>query len=431
MNKNCSNCGAGVTSAPEYNTASACGNPPTQLRTVTIPKNKGGDGKNDPYAPQLGAWQNTVVVYQKTGSVYLYDVNGVYTNLTGTDYASEILAMQDDITNLQAETSNLNQSIATEVLQRREADSNLQSNINAVSQALATEATNRADADTSLSQQITAIQTQVNQIGSETDEMTKALAADVAALQTNINAEVNARTEADTELQTNINANANAIAALQTAVGGENSGLTKSVLYTLGASTDVSTVTLSTTSGALNNPDPTVTDIALPVASATQAGVLNAATYAAFQNNSDDIDSILNGAVALSDLPATPTQDELTEAWKTATSKEDLINRASIYDSTNNKIWYYYTNTGQWAGISSSESTVTITTATNTSLGLVMGSTADGQITVEGNGTMSLNGWDEHVAAVANNTTQIAALNATIGTIQSVLTRLNTGTGAA
>lgn len=54
--------------------SSSCG-----LCTVTIPANKGTDAAGQPYAPQLGAWTNTIVRYAATGAVYIYDSNGIYT----------------------------------------------------------------------------------------------------------------------------------------------------------------------------------------------------------------------------------------------------------------------------------------------------------------------------------------------------------------
>lgn len=427
--KDCNLCGAGVVSAPAYNMASSCDTPPTQLETVTIPKNKGGDGPNDPYAPTLGAWRNTIVVYQKTKSVYLYDVNGVYTNLTGTDYASQILTMQEAITNLQTSTDTLQSDLETETTARKNTDDNLQGQIANLVTGLANETSAREATDTSLSQQVTAMATQVNEIGTQVNSQGADLQTAISNLNQSIQEETNARTATDTTIQNQVTTNTDAITALQSAVGGPDSGLVRDVFYSLTANAGSSTVDLIATTGPLNNPDTTETTIPLPVASESIAGVMNAETYIAFQSNSENVDAILNGAVALDNIPATPTQEQLTTAWSEATGKTALINRASIYDSANKKVWYYYTNTGQWVSVTSGDAPVSIATATNTSLGVTMGSTEEGQIAIEANGRMSVNGWDTQVAQIANNTTQIAALQTTIGTIQSVLTQLDSGTG--
>lgn len=280
---NC-NCTPGVTTAPNYNTASSCVTPPTQLRTVTIPKAQGGDGEHDPYAPQLGAYQNTIVIYKKTGSVYIYDVNGVYTNLTGTDYASEILSIQEELeqmgTTLQTTAANLDK----EVQDRIAADTELTNQLQALSTALATETTNREGADSNLQDQITAAQTQLNQIGTKVDAQGESLTADVTALQTNINQLANKEAEDVADLQANINQNASDIAALQAGAGGESAAFAKELVLDIAAAEPTANaVTLTATMGNLGTDQTTETDINLPTVSATQAGVLTADDYAAIQ----------------------------------------------------------------------------------------------------------------------------------------------------
>lgn len=155
----------------------------------------------------------------------------------------------------------------------------------------------------------------------------------------------------------------------------------------------------------------TTNNIPLPVASSTQAGVMNSATFDAVTANTTNINAILNGAVAITGLSASPTQSELTTAWQTATGLTTLINRASVYDVTNDKVWTYYTNDTTWHATSSS-SQVTVSQFTNSSLGTIMGSTTDGQIFAESNGTGSVNGWDTLTGAVATNTSKLSGIAA-------------------
>lgn len=220
--KNCSLCGAGVTAAPNYNKATDCGTTPTQLRTVTIPANKGGDGPTDPYAPVLGAWQNTIVYYAKNKAVYLYDVNGVYTNLTGTDWGTQIAALASQLQTLQetqaGDLEALNQSITS--LQQSVQSNNTA--ITATNTALTTESNTRAATDTSLSQQIISLQTQLNQLGD--------LEGDVSNFSQALTAETANRTEADTNLQNQVTANTTAIESLEAGSG-------VNIVQTLGDST--------------------------------------------------------------------------------------------------------------------------------------------------------------------------------------------------
>lgn len=205
------------------------------------------------------------------------------------------------------------------------------------------------------------------------------------------------------ELEQNIDTNASDILVL-------DEQLSKEVQLDTNVSSTASTVTLTKSRGSINATGQTDTDIALPVASETQAGVMNAATYKTVQDNTELIQSILQGAVSIIGLPENPTQEELTTAWKSATSETELINRASIFDSTNNKIWYYYANVQKWQATKSDGGSVTIEQATNTSLGIVKGSTEVGQISVETDGSMSVNGFDELSTKVNNTDTRTSNL---------------------
>lgn len=279
--KNCSKCHPGVVAAPAYNKASACEQPPTQLETVKIPKNKGGDGPNDLYAPKLGAWQNTVVQYEKTGSVYLYDANGVFTNLTGTDYAAQILALQDSMAAQGDLLQELDTDLAAEKKARIEADGATSEYLTHLSTQLNTETQTRKEADDGLASQIAGFNAQLNDIGTQVDENAADIKADVAALQTNINQLANKEAEDVADLQTNINANTTAIANLQGLVSPE--GLGKELVLDVTTDASVAAVNLNITKGTLGTTDTTESTLALPVASATQAGVLSAADFAIFQ----------------------------------------------------------------------------------------------------------------------------------------------------
>lgn len=289
---NC-NCTPGVTVAPNYNTASSCVTPPTQLRTVTIPATQGGDGEHDPYAPQLGAYQNTIVIYKKTGSVYLYDVNGVYTNLTGTDYAATILELQEQVEAQGQQLTSLSAELSQEISTRTNADAELNAKFASLNNALAAETQNRTEADSQLQQQITAAQTQLNEFGTKLDGQAEDIATDVANLQANINQLANKEAEDVADLQTNINKNAADIAALQAGVGGDTEAFGKELVLSLGvADSSANAVTLTATMGNLGTDQTTETDINLPVASATQAGILTADGWAELAESGSSVEVV-------------------------------------------------------------------------------------------------------------------------------------------
>lgn len=213
----------------------------------------------------------------------------------------------------------------------------------------------------------------------------------IAELQTDLANETLNRNEADEGLQaqidtniTEIGQNTNRIVDLEEAT----------VLEDITVSGDDSTVTLTKAKKHLNSINPTEVAMPLPVASEEAAGVMNPATFKAVQENAENIDSILGGAVLIEGLPADITQDSLTQTWKDATGKTELINRASIFDTDNNRVWYYYENAHEWKPISTDGTEVTVSIATNDTPGIVKGSTEDGQVAVEADGSMSLNGYD-------------------------------------
>lgn len=174
------------------------------------------------------------------------------------------------------------------------------------------------------------------------------------------------------------------------------------------ANTSTTTVQLDGAKRNLYSGAETTKAIVMPVASTTQAGVMNASTYDAVTNNTNNLNAIMSGAVAITGIAASPSQADLTTTWQTETGLTTLINRASIYDVDNNKVWTYYTNDTTWHAASNT-SQVTINTFTNSSEGTIKGSTNVGQIFAENDGTGSVNGWDALNATVVGKQDAISA----------------------
>lgn len=67
----------------------------TKLRTFKLPVDMGTDEEGQPYAPKLGAYHNAIVIYESTGSVYLYDDEGIFTkvnsNVDGIQVSPQIV----------------------------------------------------------------------------------------------------------------------------------------------------------------------------------------------------------------------------------------------------------------------------------------------------------------------------------------------------
>lgn len=91
-----------------------------------------------------------------------------------------------------------------------------------------------------------------------------------------------------------------------------------------------------------------------------------------------------------------PTAEEIDAFARVYGNEEPYSGVAIVVDKTYH-IWHYYENDDiGWKD----DGADTVTQATNTTLGIVLGSTDDGKITIETDGTMSVVGWDTLVAKV-------------------------------
>ena len=183
----------------------------------------------------------------------------------------------------------------------------------------------------------------------------------------------------------------------------------ETVITSVEAISSPSTVEISTDNINLLTKETHTTTSAIPVASASQSGIMNSATFKAVQDNAALLEALSNGAVAIAGLPASPSQAQLSEAWETETGIDEPINRAMIFDSTNDKVWTYYTNDSTWHA-SNNTAQVTINKFTNTSEGVIKGSLDEGQVYAENDGTGSVNGWDALKAQADNATAKLATV---------------------
>ena len=238
------------------------------------------------------------------------------------------------------------------------------------------------------------------------------------ALQTNIDNEALARGGADTALDNRLTAVEGTVAtAIQPA------DINKTVTTDIALNPTVSTSSVQLNESKVNLMSGTTTSetIALPVASTTQAGIMNSSTFDAITANTNNLNAIMNGAVAITGLSANPSQSDITTAWLAQTNLPALINRASVYDVDNDKVWTYYSNDATWHAASNT-SQVTVSTFTNSSEGTILGSTNAGQIFAESDGTGSVNGWDTLTGNVSTNTNNIGSLQTAVAGKQDALT---------
>lgn len=419
----------------------------TLFHKVVIPLSM-GDEESVPAA--IGKYRNVLLVYEANNHAYLYSSDGIPTLLT-SDVAKE----------LEERVDTLSQDLSKEVLDRKDADDLLQQAINTKANTadLASVATSGSYADLSNKPTIgdgtLTIQKNSTSVGTFTANATANSTIDITVPTktsdlTNDGADnTSTYVEADelsTVATTGAYSDLTGTPTIDTTLSTSSSNavtnaaisgaLDEVVMTDFGVNANPSTTTVQL-DGAKKNlySDATTTkNVALPVASTTQAGVMNSATFDAVTDNTNNLNAIMNGAVAVTGLSASPSQSDLTTAWQTETGLTTLINRASIYDVTNDKVWTYYTNDTTWHAASNTTQ-VTVNTFTNSSEGTIKGSTNTGQIFAENDGTGSVNGWDSLSSAVSDNSSNITALQGAVAAIPTVnnatLTIQNNGTNVA
>lgn len=343
--------------------------PAVGITIVIIPAQLGdSDGL---YAPKIGDYKNTLVKYEADTKVFLYDKDGNWT-LVGTSVVPGV----DLDTELNLGSTN---GVQNKVITKAINDTN--DRIDVTGGDIVLEAEARENADGILQ-------------GHIDDEETARKDAD-NTLQGHIDDEVSARTGADLTLQDNIDAEALARA---NAVSGVETKINRTLINDLVMTADANNVTFTEQKINPLTGDTSAEQDVLPAASATTAGTISASEYQSLVNAEELVNAILEGAAAVTGISATPTQQELTDAWLLATGSTTLINRASLFDVDNDLIWTYYTNTSEWY---SAVSTVSFDPFTNSTLGAIKGSTTDGNVAANADGTGTVSGWASLVSTVS------------------------------
>lgn len=355
---------------------------------VDIPTTVGDDVTNPPVN---GMYRNILVVYEANGHTYLYNSDGIFTRITGSSDFDEInnvpkyggVPMSSatdipDVGGMREDIDQLSTDIQNEATARQSADQNIISSISS-------EVSNRIDADATLNSRI------LLEISDRSDA--------VAGVHNEVIAEKNAREDEDATLQSHIDAEA---LARQVADNDLRNGIS--------GKADLTSLAAVATTGDYDDLSDRPTRVSeFENDSDYQSGNdVHTSIEDAVSPLAESVNAILNGAVSISGISASPTQAALTTAWTTATGISTVINGAKINDSDNQKVWTYYTNTLTWYAASNTAQ-VTVNQWTDSTAGIVKGSSTDGKIHAESDGTGSVNGWSTLVNTVSSKQDNITA----------------------
>jgi hypothetical protein len=234
---------------------------------------------------------------------------------------------------------------------------------------------------------------------------------DDGQLQQNISAEAAIRAQADNQLQQNISAEA-AIRAqadsakMDKAVAGAPGTLLQSI--TIKEDTVNSVIVTGWSVGVQSPGAPVATDVPLPLASETRAGIMPGESFAQISENTQRIESLEGRGVfyVVSLSSSSPSQEDLQTAYETASGKTGpAADQTTLTDSAFNKQYTWYNTSTSWVD----RGTASVGQFSNNSYGLIRGHDADGKVFAENDGTGSVVGWTALKNRVAGATANAAA----------------------
>ena len=237
-----------------------------------------------------------------------------------------------------------------------------------------------------------------------------------------------------TNLKTKTNDSAVAIEALENEVGPETvAGTIKYRLKDIDSKlpTAIKEVEMianaSTVTHKATHISGTAESDALPVVSREQAGIMSASVYAAMEdviaNNTSRI-SVLEQSAPTYDISglvsANPTNAEISAAFTQKYPNVPIQAGLRAADYDNAHFWQY--GKGTWIILTQ----IDVQMATNQSLGIVKGSSTDGKVFVETDGSMSLKGYDALVSKDATHSSKINTLEVGLGNANARIDATNT-----
>lgn len=163
--------------------------------------------------------------------------------------------------------------------------------------------------------------------------------------------------------------------------------------------------------------------IPFPIASSVQTGMMNAQTYAGIVNLTARVDKLEASKTVyyVTFSSSSPTESELTSLFTTVAGRAPV---AGDYLTDIAKSLTYGYNGTNWIKV---ETSADVPVFTAESPGLIKGSTVDGTVAAETNGTGSVNGWDNVKTTLSNHTESIGTIQSSLSTVEGEVASLSVG----
>lgn len=187
------------------------------------------------------------------------------------------------------------------------------------------------------------------------------------------------------------------------------SNINRNVMTNLGITAQNDNVSLNRSYINLSTLATSNSSINIPLANDTTAGLMSKADYSQIRENTSRIEQLEGQNIRLLYTASTnPTASQI-EAFVKAQGYIDTSQwpQIGVVVSGSNHIWRYYTNTTTWQDVGVD----TVNIFTNSIAGIIKGSSADGKVYAETDGTGSVYGWDGLKNSVSNMQDNINSLS--------------------
>lgn len=185
-----------------------------------------------------------------------------------------------------------------------------------------------------------------------------------------------------TEIRNNMNNNV--VKNISTTISGDNFSLIQTLIN-------------------LNTQATTQQSINIPLANATTAGLMSSSDFSSLQDLEDRVGNLEGKTTRLLYTASTdPTASDINSFVTGLGYTSPFEGIAVVVDETFH-IWHYYEGNVGWKD----DGIDTVSNFTNSTAGIILGSTESGKVFAETDGTGSINGWDDLTTTVENLNTSL------------------------